>query len=288
MRFAVLLSVCVSLATTSLCNGVEFSQVRDLPALKLGATDLDAILLETHALIDAANGPEDSGRESVKVSIDGQDIEIPHLSLASSVAFPNEVFGFSYMYNQADKPISSVTIDLGDSLRRVSVSGESAEKVDALSKLLEKDFRRYATAVGGVKFRRVAGICLSMLFLTSLMIGSAYYWNSRNRSALGIPICSAVGFLLVLLVPWNRFLPGFVLYQRYSPFFLIRHAPQIFLLCLVAALFGIPLSYFLSRKSGSDFARVSHQPRCCSRLPVASVSRLNCFDPSNVVIGAAR
>ena len=149
MRFAVLLRVCVSLATTSLSDGGEISQVHDLPALKIGANDLDAILLKTRSLIDAANGPEDSGREMVKVSIDGHNIEIPHLSLASSVAFPNEVFGFSYTYQQADKPISSVTIDLGDSLRRVSVSGESADKVDALSKLLEKDFRRYATAAGG-------------------------------------------------------------------------------------------------------------------------------------------
>ena len=248
MRFAVFLSVCVSLATTSLCNGGEFSQVRDLPTLKLGATDLDAILLETHALIDAANGPEDSGWETVTISIDGQNIEIPHLSLASSVAFPNEVFGFSYTYNQADKPISSVTIDLGDSLRRVSVSGESADKVDALSKLLEKDFRRYATAAGGLKFRRVAGICLSMLFLTSLMISSAYCWINRNRRALGMPICSALGFLLLLLVGWNRLLPGFVLYQRYSPFFLVRHASHVSVLALVAILAGIPLSYFLARK----------------------------------------
>ena len=248
MRFVVLRSVCVLLATTSLCNGIEVSHVRDLPPLKLGATDLDAILLKTHSLIDEANGPEDSGSETVKVSIDGQDIEIPHLSLASSVAFPNEVFGFSYMYTQAGKPISSVTIDLGDSLRRVSLTGDSGDKIDALSKLLEKDFRRYATVAGGMKFRRVTGICLSMLFLTSLMIGAAYYWNDRNRIALGIPICSAVGFLLVLLVPWNRFLPGFVLYQRYSPFFLIRHAPVMFALCVVAAIFGIPLFYFLSRK----------------------------------------
>ena len=248
MRFAVLLSICVSFATASPCNGIEVSQVRDLPPLKLGATDLDSILLQTHAIIDAANGPEDLGREMVKLSIDGQDIEIPHLSLASSVAFPNQVFGFSYIYNQAGKSISSVTIELGDSLRRVSVNGESADKVDALSKLLEKDFRRYKHAAGGVKFRRVIGICLSMLFLTSIMIGAAYYWNNRNRISLGIPICSAVGFLLVLLVPWNTFLPGFVLYQRYSPFFLIRHAPEIFVLCVVAALFGIPLFYFLSRK----------------------------------------
>ena len=251
MRFAVFLSVCVSLATTSLCDGEEFSQVRDLPALKLGATDLDAILLETHALIDAANGPGDLGSEMVKINIDRQDIEIPHLSLASSVAFPNQVFGFSYIYNQADKSISSVTIDLGDSLRRVSVSGASADKVDALLQLLEKDFRRYATPVGGVKFRRITGICLSMLFLTSLMIGTAYYWNNRNRTALGIPIFSAVGFLLVLLVPWNRFLPGFVLYQRYSPFFLVRHAPQLLLLAVLAMLAGIPLSYFLARRESA-------------------------------------
>ena len=248
MRFAVLLSVCLSLATTSLCNGAEFSQVRDLPTLKMGATDLDAILMETNAFIDVANGSEDSGLDIVKLTIDGQNIEIPHLSQASSVAFPNEVFGFSYTYQQTSKPISLVTIDLSDSLRRVSVSGESADRVEALSKLLEKDFRRYATVVGGVRFRRVVGVCLSMVFLTSLMISSTYYWKNRSRGALGVLICSAVGFSLVLLVPWNRFVAGFVLYQSYSPFFLVRHAREIFLLCLVAALIGIPLSHFLARR----------------------------------------
>ena len=81
------------------------------------------------------------------------------------------------------------------------------------------------------------------------MIGTAYCWNNRNRrAAVGIPICSAIGFLLALLVPWNRFLPGFVLYQRYSPFFLSGMRSEIFVLCVVAALFGIPLFYFLSRK----------------------------------------
>jgi hypothetical protein len=142
-----------------------------------------------------------------------------------------------------------VTINLGDSLRRVSVTGGSADHVEQLSKLLENDFRRYSTGAGGLRFRRVAGICLSMLFLSCLMIGGAYCWNNRNcKMALGIPICSAIGFLLLLLLPWNRFLPGFVVYQSYSPFFLVRHAREIFVLSLVAALFGIPLFYFLSRK----------------------------------------
>jgi hypothetical protein len=251
MRLAVLLSVCVSLGTTSLCNGAQSSETRDLPPLKMAATDLDAILVKTHSFIEAANGPETeegSSRETVKVGIAGEEIEIPHFSLASSLAFPNEVFRFSYTYSQPEKAISSVAINLGDSSRQISVSGESADKVDELSGLLEKNLRRYSTAAGGLKFRRVTGICLSMLFLSSLMIGGAYCWNNRNwRVALGMPICSALGFLLVLLVPWNRFLAGFVLYERYSPFFLVRHASELFFLAVVAALAGIPLSYFLSR-----------------------------------------
>jgi len=249
MRLAVLLSTCGYLATTLLSAGEEFSKIRDLPPLKMGATDLDAILVETNAFINVANGSEDSGWDIVNVTIDGQNIEIPHLSQASSVAFPNEVFRFSYTYQQTSKPISLVTLDLGDSLRRVSVSGESADKVEELSRLVENDFRRYSTSARGLEFRRVAGICLSMLFLSSLMISGAYCWNNRDcRMALGMPICSAIGFLLVLLMPWNRFLPGFVLYQRYSPFFLVRHAPDLFVLCLVAAILGIPLFYFLSRR----------------------------------------
>jgi hypothetical protein len=49
-------------------------------------------------------------------------------------------------------------------------------------------------------------------------------------------------------VPWNRFVPGFVLYQRYSPFFLVRHVSEVAVLALVGILAGIPLSYFLARK----------------------------------------
>src|ERR1051326_5720255 len=106
MRFVILLSV--SLATTSLCIGAGFSRVHDLPPLKMGATALEAFLLKPHSLVDRANGTGESGQESEKIDIHSQDIEIPHLSLASSVRFPDEVFGFSYMYQQADKPISSV------------------------------------------------------------------------------------------------------------------------------------------------------------------------------------
>jgi hypothetical protein len=53
--------------------------------------------------------------------------------------------------------------------------------------------------------------------------------------------------LLVLLLPWHRYLPGFALYQSYSPFLLIKYAPRIFFISLVAAVLGIPLSYLLLR-----------------------------------------
>ena len=250
MRLAVLVSICLSLTTTWLpAKGSEFSQNRDLPPLRLAAADLDTILLRTQSLIAEANGPsgeQDSGRESVKLGVRGREIEIPHLSTASGVAFPRELFKFCYTYSRPDKPISFVTLDFNDYSRRVSVSGEAADQVEALSKLVEKDLLRYSTAIGGATFRRVAGVCLSLIFLTSLIV-SAYWWNTRTYTALGMLVCSGVGLLLLLVVPWHRYLAGFAVYQSYSPFFLIRHAALIFFLSLVATLLGIPLAYFLPR-----------------------------------------
>jgi hypothetical protein len=251
MRLPVLISVCLSLATTwVIAKNMEFSQSRNLPPLRLAAADLDTILLRTQSLIAEANGPsgeQDSGRETVKLGVSGREIEIPHLSTASSVAFPRELFRFSYTYYRPDNPISSVAIDLGDYSRRVSVTGEASDQVESISKMVENDLLRYSTAIGGAKFRRVAGVCLSVGLLTSLGLSGACWWRTRARNALGMLICSALGLSLVLFVPWHRYLPGFALYQSYSPFLFIRYAPQIFFLSLVAALLGIPLSYFLLR-----------------------------------------
>jgi hypothetical protein len=249
MRLPILCGVCLSLATMTLsAKDAEFSRNRDLPPLKLAASDLDTILLKTHSLIATAKGPSSEQhfpRESVKLGVRGKEIEIPHFSLASSVASPKEVLRFSYTYYQPDQPISSVTVDLGDSSRRVSVTGEAADQVQAITNLLENDLLRHSTTIGGAMFRRVAGVCLSVAFLTSLIFSSAYWWNTRRSSALGMLVCSALGLLLVLLVPWHRYLAGFALCQSYSPFFLVRYAPQIFFFGLLAALAGIPLSYFL-------------------------------------------
>ena len=247
----VLVSVCVSLVTISLsAKGAEFSHNRDLPPLKLLAPDLDTILQKAHSFIAAANGPQgeqDSIRESVTLSVGGREIEIPHFSLASSVAFPREVFRFSYSYFRPGKPISSVTVDLRDYSRRVSVSGEAADQVEAISNLLENDLLRHTTAIGGAMFRHVVGVCLSLALLASLIVSSAYCWKTGRYSALGMPISSALGLVLLFRLPWEMYLPGFALYQNYSPFFLVRYAPQISFLILLAALAGIPLSYFIPR-----------------------------------------
>ena len=147
MRLRVLIGLCLSLTTLTLpAKAGEFSQSPDLPPLKLAAADLDTILHKTQALIAAANGPvagQESVREGVKLGVHGHEIEIPHFSLASSVAFPRELFRFSYTYRRPDKPISFVAIDLGDYSRRVSVTGESADEVETTSKLLENDLLRY-------------------------------------------------------------------------------------------------------------------------------------------------
>jgi hypothetical protein len=252
MHLRVLISLSLSLATSSpFARSGEFSQSRDLPPLKLSAADLDTILHKAQAFITSANGPADdqvSARESVKLGVRGHEIELPHFSLASSVAFPRELFRFSYTYRRRDKPISSVAIDLSDYSRRVSVTGRAADQVESISKLLENDLLHYSTAIGGAKFRRVVGVCLSVGLLTSLGISGACWWRTRAYNVLGMLVCSTLGLFLVLFLPWHRYLPGFALYQSYSPFLLIRYAPEIAFLSLLATLVAIPLFYFLPRK----------------------------------------
>jgi hypothetical protein len=87
-----------------------------------------------------------------------------------------------------------------------------------------------------------------LTLLASLIVSSAYCWKTVRYNALGMPICSALGLILLFRLPWDRYLAGFALYQSYSPFFFVRYAPQIALLSLAATLAGIPLSYFLFRK----------------------------------------
>jgi hypothetical protein len=243
-------SVALATLETS-ASAAEISRDRDLPPLKLLAGDLDTILKKAHSQVASANGfpgERESVRETVTVGVGGHEIEIPHFSLASSVGFPNVVFRFSYNYSQANKPISSVVVDLRDQLRRVSVSGQAADQVEALSNLLENNLVRYSTVIGGAMFRRIAGVCLSVALLISLIASSAYGWKTRRHGAIGMPICSALGLVLLFRLPWERYLSGFALYQSYSPFFLVRHAPQVALLALAGTVVGIPLSYFLSQR----------------------------------------
>jgi hypothetical protein len=245
-----LFGLSIALATIKTASAAEISRNRDLPPLKLLAGDLDTILQRAHSLIDDANGPssqQDSSRESVTVGIRGREIEIPHFSVASSVGFPNVVFRFAYNYDRPGKPISSVQLDLKDDSRRLSVSGQAADQIEAISNAFESGLLRHSALIGGAMFRRIAGVCVSLLFLASLIAGSVYWWRARDLNALWMPICSAVGLVLVFRLPWDSYLPGFALYQSYSRFFLIRHAPQVALLALAATIVGIPLSYFLSR-----------------------------------------
>src|SRR5204862_7684862 len=89
MRLPVLISVCLSLATTSLCGyGAEVSHNRDLPPLRLAAADLDTLLHKTHSVIAAANGPsggQEVIRERVKPGAAGTELEIPHFCIPSRV-----------------------------------------------------------------------------------------------------------------------------------------------------------------------------------------------------------
>jgi hypothetical protein len=244
LRITLFLAAATSLLSAA---GPQFSRSRDLPCLTISSSELDDILRKAHSLIVTANGPAAERqyvREAIKLGVGGDELEIPSYSLSSGISLPKAAYEFSYTYYRSDSPISSVTVDLQDYSRRLSVTGEAADQVEALTTLLESNLVQHSTAIGGQLFRGVLGYFLLVALLLSLITSAAYCWSTRRYSAVGMPICSVLGLVLLLLLPFDKFLAGFALYQGDSSF-LVRYGPQISFISLLTTLAGISLSYFL-------------------------------------------
>lgn len=227
--------------------GAEFSRSRELPCLVISSSDLDDILRKAHSLIVTANGAAGERqyvREAIKAGVSGDEVEILGYSSSGSVSLPRAAYCFSYTYYRDGSSISSVRVELGDYSRRLSVTGEAQDQVEALTTLLLSNLLQHSRAIGGPLFRRMAGLLLFLALALVGVISTVHLCQTGRYMSAGGPIISALGLILLLVLPFDTFLPGFALYQGDSAF-LVRYGPEISFFGVVATVAGIPLSYFL-------------------------------------------
>jgi len=203
----------------------QYSKNTSLPPIVLSFTDLEGILEKTSKLLSTANAQSEQMnymRKKITISTGNTKVKLKgHSLFAHGAKLPEAAYSLSYSYYLDDGSVSD-------------------------------DLLYYSTSIGGTEFRNFAAFFLFMLLFISLILTGMYCWINKRPRAIGMPILSLLVLVLLLVLPFDKILPGFAIYNG-DPSFLVRYAPQISFLGLIVSLLGIAFSYFLPKW----FARLS-------------------------------
>jgi hypothetical protein len=226
----------------------QYTRTRELPALKISFTDMQSALDKAANLLSSANveAPKKKEfyfRETLRLGTEPDQIEIAGHSFPANARIPKAAYALSYSYSWTDAPVSKLELDLRDFMRRLTVSGTAVDQVEAISAALERDLSQHS-AIGGDMMRLYAGAAIFSILLVSLVITGAYCIVERQWRALGMPVFSLVGLVLLFALPFTDLLAGFAVYQG-DPSWIVRFEPQMAFASLIITIAAIPLSFLI-------------------------------------------
>src|SRR6266496_5006653 len=250
----------------------EYTRTRDLPALKISFSDMQFALEKATNLIADANKeykdqakkkarrPEElfsfqlSPRETLTLGTGPDEIKIEGHSFPANARLPKAAYALSYSYLLDNAPVSRFQIDLGDYVRRLSVSGTAVDQVEAISAALERDLSQHS-ATSGTDVRSY-GFIIFIILVFAFLIGGGYCITEKQWRYLGVPIFSLIGLVLLFTLPFKDLLAGFALYQGETSS-IVRYEPQIALISLILTIAGILLSIFIPIWQGTAQKKVT-------------------------------
>ncbi|MFJ2989921.1 hypothetical protein ACIPF8_18810 [Collimonas sp. NPDC087041] len=205
-----------------------YTKTVSLPPLRISFSDLQAMLEKSNVLLNSANGSISTLREEVvlgannlRVHIDGHKLD------PSGAKIPKYIDFFSYSYvAKGDAPISSVSLDLADYDRTLSVQGQSPDQVDALAAALGQDLTALSTPIGGAAIKSLLGFSLYTILLW-VGVGFSFHWFYTRRNIFLLPPFATIGIYVVTrIVPFDQLLAGFSATDG-DPAFIVRYGAQI-------------------------------------------------------------
>lgn len=224
------------------------SKTVEFTTLSLSHDDLFSVLSRIRRYIASANvgmAADDVADEYLRVSDDGTSFELdlragftPEL-LKGTPSGPVQI---SYRYRAYESPnLKSVTLDLTDFSRTLTVSGTSLDHLDGLIGIVSKDLEQHRTylALSSPVRSGLGGVLIMLGFL--LLAASASVPDQRLRVLFAV--AGTCVQLSVWFVPWKRWLAGASLYPDTASF-VERNAAAIGLIALLLTVVGLLVALF--------------------------------------------
>jgi len=243
--------------TSSSFAVIEYTKEMEMRPIRLTYIELQKEIDKISNLIISANAAYATKtyreRENVTFLSGARKVDISgHQFFPTKIEIPSASYGFDYLFLITDeRPITRVSITFNDYYRKISVSGNSPEQVDAIFSTPESGLGGYSTPIGGRFVRQMGLFFLGFLFTVIVIIGSIYCIQNKNMKMLGGPIFSLFGIILIATLPFEDILAGFAVYQGEASL-LVRYGDQISFFGFLITLLGIPISYYLPSRFTSS------------------------------------
>jgi hypothetical protein len=226
----------------------QYTRTRELPALKISFADMQSILEKAANLLSAANvnppkKKEFYFRETLRLGTEPDEIHIAGHSFPANARLPKAAYALSFTYEWTDAPVSKLDLNLRDFARTLTVSGTAVDQVEAVSATLERDLSQHS-AIGGDMLRGLVRYFLFVIFLFAFVLSAGYCITRREWRALGMPIFSLLGLVLVIALPFEDLLAGFAVCQGESSA-LVRYAPEMAFVGFILTIAGFILSFLI-------------------------------------------
>jgi len=248
-----ILCIIVSFATSPGLLAQESTRVTAYSAVRFSYDDLSGIVMKIQRFVQKANENEHCEFIADDLTVDDGEFSLKLQGDYSRAAFngaPQTAYSVLYWYKGCTRaPISSVWLWLEDGIRRLTVTGQSSDQVQALTTLVTEDLNQFGWPYfGGDRFRVYSSLVLGII-AASLITLIPFLLNSRVRSS------TSIGFGLTILVslficPWRKWFPGTAVYSG-SASFLVRNEPLISFGGLLATIVTFIVAMWWTSRSAS-------------------------------------
>ena len=253
----------------------NYTRSIEIPALRITFSEMQSILDKASKLATSANAGGKgealvkSYRETLKVrsgttliTMDGRDLS------PSGAKVPDKLDLLTYLYvGGSDSPIGAVSIDLNDSTRLLTVSGQSPEQVDAIVAAVREDVTQLSSSLGGRGIVLLLGVP-GWIFMAFIVAGAASAW-AQKRTPLSRAVLwfTCMCLLLMLLMPTSEIFSGFIV-SRLDPSITARYSTAITIIGLLTSLLPVLAPSWLFRGKPSS-EQAATEPRALEGTPVS-------------------